>query len=95
MGKVSAGTAAARLQCSYPELEVVFLAGICGGIPEVQSPNGAKREVLLGDVVVSSHMVQYDFGRRYQRQLCDQTAQSYCEENDKQFSYSVENRYVS
>ncbi|KAG7438373.1 hypothetical protein Forpi1262_v001928 [Fusarium oxysporum f. sp. raphani] len=66
MGKVSAGTAAARLQCSYPELEVVFLAGICGGIPEVQSPNGGKREVLLGDVVVSSHMVQYDFGRRYQ-----------------------------
>ncbi|EXL91752.1 hypothetical protein FOIG_15075 [Fusarium odoratissimum NRRL 54006] len=64
MGKVSAGTAAARLQCSYPELEVVFLAGICGGIPEVQSPNGGKRAVLLGDVVVSSHMVQYDFGRR-------------------------------
>ncbi|EWY80770.1 hypothetical protein FOYG_16694 [Fusarium oxysporum NRRL 32931] len=57
MGKVSAGTAAARLQCSYPELEVVFLAGICGGIPEVQSPNGGKREVLLDDVVVSSHMV--------------------------------------
>ncbi|KNB10753.1 hypothetical protein FOXG_10881 [Fusarium oxysporum f. sp. lycopersici 4287] len=64
MGKVSAGTAAARLQCSYPELEVVFLAGICGGIPEVQSPHGGKREVLLGDVIVSSHMVQYDFGRR-------------------------------
>lgn len=66
MGKASAGTAAARLQCSYPELEVVFLAGICGGIPEVRSPNGGKNEVLLGDVVVSSNMVQYDFGRRYQ-----------------------------
>ncbi|CVL02541.1 uncharacterized protein FMAN_00047 [Fusarium mangiferae] len=66
MGKASAGTAAARLQCSYPELEVVFLAGICGGIPEVRSPNGGKKEVLLGDVVVSSNMVQYDFGRRYE-----------------------------
>ncbi|TVY70414.1 hypothetical protein Focb16_v000112 [Fusarium oxysporum f. sp. cubense] len=66
MGKVSAATAAASLRCSYTELEVVFLAGICGGIPEVQSPNGEKREVLLGDVIVSSNMVQYDFGRRYQ-----------------------------
>ncbi|KAG5751770.1 hypothetical protein H9Q70_005564 [Fusarium xylarioides] len=66
MGKVSAATAAASLKCSYTELEVVFLAGICGGIPEVRSPNGGKREVLLGDVIVSSNMVQYDVGRRYQ-----------------------------
>ncbi|RKK29108.1 hypothetical protein BFJ66_g10310 [Fusarium oxysporum f. sp. cepae] len=66
MGKVSAATAAASLKCSYTELEVVFLAGICGGIPEVRSPNGGNREVLLGDVIVSSNMVQYDFGRRYQ-----------------------------
>ncbi|KAF5598606.1 pfs domain-containing protein [Fusarium pseudocircinatum] len=66
MGKVSAATAAASLKCSYTELEVVFLAGICGGIPEVRSPNGGKQEVLLGDVIVSSNMVQYDVGRRYQ-----------------------------
>ncbi|KAI8419611.1 hypothetical protein FOFC_02200 [Fusarium oxysporum] len=40
------------------KLEVVFLAGIYGGIPEVQSPNGGKREVLLGDVV-SNPKYQY------------------------------------
>ncbi|KAI1018644.1 hypothetical protein LB503_005534 [Fusarium chuoi] len=66
MGKASAATAAASLKCSYTELEMVFLAGICGGIPEMRSPSGRMREVLLGDVVVSSNMVQYDFGRRYQ-----------------------------
>ncbi|KAF4949211.1 hypothetical protein FGADI_9068 [Fusarium gaditjirri] len=65
-GNVSAATAVANLEYSYTELEVVFLAGICGGIPEVRPSNSGKREVLLGDVVVSSNMVQYDFGRRYQ-----------------------------
>jgi nucleoside phosphorylase len=66
MGKVSAATAATSLKHSYTELEVVFLAGVCGCIPEVGSTNDGKREILLGDVIVSSNMVQYDFGRRYQ-----------------------------
>ncbi|CAF3512879.1 unnamed protein product [Fusarium graminearum] len=65
MGKVSAASAAACLKLSYPELQMVFLSGVCGGIPTLQTET-IKQEVLLGDVIVSSNMIQYDFGRRYQ-----------------------------
>ncbi|KAH7030887.1 nucleoside phosphorylase domain-containing protein [Microdochium trichocladiopsis] len=61
MGKVSGASTAANLRHSYTELQLVLLVGICGGVP---SPGGS-REVLLGDVVVSQQVVQFDFGRQY------------------------------
>ncbi|KAH0493751.1 hypothetical protein TgHK011_000402 [Trichoderma gracile] len=60
MGKVNAASAAAHMRTSYRGLRLVILAGICGGVPY----NG-REEVLLGDVVISRTLVQYDFGRRY------------------------------
>lgn len=64
IGKVSAATATAYLKGAYPELQMVLLCGICGGIPSLR-PDDTKQEVLLGDVIVSSNMIQYDIGRRY------------------------------
>ncbi|GKT43657.1 uncharacterized protein ColSpa_03838 [Colletotrichum spaethianum] len=61
MGKVSAANETARLQSTYAGLELAILTGICGGVP---SP-GTEKEVLLGDVVISESIVQYDLGRQY------------------------------
>ncbi|KAI1844190.1 hypothetical protein JX266_009674 [Neoarthrinium moseri] len=60
MGKVNAASAAASMKSSYPFLKLALLVGICGGVPT--SENG---EVLLGDVIISNSVVQYDFGRQY------------------------------
>ncbi|KAL7799984.1 hypothetical protein V8C37DRAFT_413978 [Trichoderma ceciliae] len=60
MGKANAAAAAASMRSSYTALKIVFLTGICGGVPY----NG-QDEVLLGDVVISKSIVQYDFGRKY------------------------------
>lgn len=61
MGKVAAATAAARLHASFQSIELALVVGICGG-----APLGKHRdEILLGDVVISEGLVQYDFGRRF------------------------------
>ncbi|KAK1990082.1 purine and uridine phosphorylase [Colletotrichum falcatum] len=61
MGKANAAGAAARLQSSYTGIKLAILCGICGGVP---SP-GTRDELLLGDVVISKSVLQYDLGRRY------------------------------
>ncbi|KAK2748578.1 nacht and ankyrin domain protein [Colletotrichum kahawae] len=61
MGKVNAATAAFSLRSSYTGIKLVIVAGICGGVPGV----GTQRELVLGDVVISRSIVQYDLGRRY------------------------------
>jgi nucleoside phosphorylase/tetratricopeptide (TPR) repeat protein len=60
MGKVNAAVVASDLRHSYPNVRVTLLVGICGGVPK--SGDG---EILLGDVVISRSLVQYDFGREY------------------------------
>ncbi|KAJ4859764.1 tetratricopeptide repeat domain-containing protein [Trichoderma breve] len=62
IGKVNAAGAAASFRSSYGALRLVILAGICGGVPFIQSRDV---EVLLGDVIISKSVVQYDFGRQY------------------------------
>ncbi|KAH7124739.1 nucleoside phosphorylase domain-containing protein, partial [Dactylonectria macrodidyma] len=61
MGKVNAASAAASLRSSYPGLRLVLLTGICGGVPGLET----GKEMLLGDVVISKSVLQYDLGRRY------------------------------
>ncbi|OCK99021.1 purine and uridine phosphorylase [Cenococcum geophilum 1.58] len=60
IGKTNATSAAHSLRLSYSGLWLVLLVGICGRVPRV----GAK-EILLGNVVISKTIVQYDFSRRY------------------------------
>jgi nucleoside phosphorylase len=65
MGKASAAGTTASLRSSYTKLRLVILSGICGGVPYP----GDKVEIILGDVVVSKHIVQYDYGRQYPGQF--------------------------
>ena len=60
IGKAAAAGAVASFRSSYLSLRLAFLVGICGGVP---SPG--TDEVLLGDVVISKIILQYDFGRQY------------------------------
>lgn len=60
MGKVNAAIVAANCRVSWPSLKLALLVGICGAVPFP----GGKGEMILGDVVISSGVVQYDFGRR-------------------------------
>ncbi|KAL4901254.1 hypothetical protein BDW74DRAFT_160559 [Aspergillus multicolor] len=60
MGKTKATSAAQGMRLSYPSLRLTLLVGICGAVPFT-----GDAEVLLGDVVISKNVVQYDFGRQY------------------------------
>lgn len=65
MGKASAASAAAGLRSSYPGLRLVLLSGICGGVPSRHIKHKKHDEILLGDVIISKAVVQYDLGRRF------------------------------
>ncbi|KAK4044797.1 nucleoside phosphorylase domain-containing protein [Parachaetomium inaequale] len=64
MGTIDAASAAASMRSSYRALKLALLVGVCGGVPQ-----GEHGEVLLGDVIISKSVVQYDFGRQYPDQF--------------------------
>ena len=64
MGKVAAATAAACLRSSFPEIQLALVVGICGG-----TPFGDRRDILLGDVIISEGLVQYDLGKQLPNNL--------------------------
>ncbi|KAK3340122.1 hypothetical protein B0H65DRAFT_510321 [Neurospora tetraspora] len=60
MGKASAASAAASLRSSYPRVSLALLVGICGAVPFA----GPERDpIVLGNVIISNLVVQYDLGR--------------------------------
>ncbi|KAH6973276.1 nucleoside phosphorylase domain-containing protein [Ilyonectria destructans] len=61
VGKVHAASAAASLNASYTNLRLAIVVGVCGGVP---GPYKDEDEILLGDVVISNALIQFDFGRR-------------------------------
>lgn len=62
MGKVNAAVVATAFRFSYHNLEIVLLVGICAGVPNT---GGGDDEILMGDVIISKRVIQYDFGRKY------------------------------
>ncbi|CVL12103.1 uncharacterized protein FPRN_03561 [Fusarium proliferatum] len=61
-GKVAAGTIAAFCRISYPNISLALVVGICGGAPFYGTK---EEEILLGDVIISTGVVQYDIGQRF------------------------------
>ncbi|KAN0078947.1 hypothetical protein V8E54_005460 [Elaphomyces granulatus] len=59
MGKVDSATAAAYLHASFQGIQLALVVGICGGVPF------GSEDILLGDVVISKGLVQYDLGRQF------------------------------
>ncbi|KAL2163365.1 hypothetical protein VTH06DRAFT_5422 [Thermothelomyces fergusii] len=64
MGKVHAAMAAVNCKRSFPNIRLLLLVGICGAVP-FYGPDGNHAEIVLGDVVVSDGVVQYDLGRKF------------------------------
>ncbi|EXK75943.1 hypothetical protein FOQG_19295 [Fusarium oxysporum f. sp. raphani 54005] len=59
-GKVHAAAAASNCRASFPNVKIALVVGVCGVAPFKR--NG--EEIVLGDVVISEGIIQYDFGRR-------------------------------
>ncbi|KAN0073000.1 ankyrin [Elaphomyces granulatus] len=62
MGKVAAATAAACLRASFPGIQLALVVGICGAAPFGKQ---TSEDILLGDVVISEGLIQYDLGRQF------------------------------
>lgn len=68
MGKKHASVSAAGLRASFPNVGLVLLVGICGAVPA--SPS-SRNEVIMGDVMVSKGVVQYDLGPQFNARAPD------------------------
>ena len=62
MGSTAGATAAANLRWTFPSIDIAFVVGVCGAIPEHIT---TKQEICLGDCIVSTALIQYGFGRQY------------------------------
>ncbi|KIW09738.1 hypothetical protein PV08_12022 [Exophiala spinifera] len=62
MGSVNASAVATGLRSSFPSIQLALVVGICGVVPV--HPN-THEEIVLGDIVISTSVIQYDFGRQY------------------------------
>jgi nucleoside phosphorylase len=61
MGMISAAAVATNILSSFERIKVSIVVGICGGVPT--SADGV--EILLGDVIISTSVIQIDFGRQH------------------------------
>lgn len=61
MGTTRAASAASNLNISFPNIKLALVVGVCGGMPYGTN----HEEILLGDVIISKALIQYDFGRQY------------------------------
>ncbi|KAH8129977.1 WD40 repeat-like protein [Trichoderma asperelloides] len=64
-GKVSAASAASSFRSSFHRITLALLVGTCGGVPYTKD----NEEILLGDVIISKTVIQYDLGRQYNGQF--------------------------
>ncbi|EEA25824.1 hypothetical protein PMAA_069170 [Talaromyces marneffei ATCC 18224] len=64
MGKRSAASVASSLQCTFANIYLTLLVGICGGVPYPLGKTG-DTELILGDVIISPSIVENDFGKQY------------------------------
>ncbi|KAK4898321.1 hypothetical protein LTR49_027828, partial [Elasticomyces elasticus] len=61
MGNLNAAAVASDMRSSFKNIALVLVVGVAGGAP--RTPD--ETEILLGDVVISTAVIQYDFGRQY------------------------------
>ncbi|KAK8057954.1 hypothetical protein PG996_011891 [Apiospora saccharicola] len=60
MGKINATTVGSHCRTSFPGIRLALVVGICGVVPTDRD----GKEIVLGDVIISDAIIQYDFGRR-------------------------------
>lgn len=60
IGKGNAASVASSFRSSFGRIKLALIVGVCGGVPIGTD----DEEVLLGDVIISTGIIQYDFGRQ-------------------------------
>lgn len=60
MGGIEATAVARDMRRSFPNIKLCLVVGICGIVPRI-----LDEETFLGDVVISTHLKQYDRGKEY------------------------------
>jgi len=60
IGKERAASGSASLRTSFADIKLCLLVGICTGVAR----DNQKKDILLGDVLISTCLVQSDFGRQ-------------------------------
>ncbi|KAL8336410.1 hypothetical protein RB601_000293 [Gaeumannomyces tritici] len=61
IGKANAALVASNCRNSFPNIKLALVVGVCGAAPFAPSNND---EIVLGDVIISDGVIQYDLGRR-------------------------------
>ncbi|UPK97526.1 hypothetical protein LCI18_008461 [Fusarium solani-melongenae] len=70
MGKGVAASVASSCRTSFTGIRLALVVGICGGVPLGRNLESADcSERILGDVVISDGIVQYDLGRQFPNQF--------------------------
>ncbi len=64
MGKSYAASVATGLRSSFTNIRLALVVGICGGVPRAPGDGRESKEILLGDIIISEGIVQYDIGRQ-------------------------------
>lgn len=64
-GKANGAVVATNCRLSFPHVKLAIVVGVCGAVPFTPGPRDAHHEIILGDVIVSQSVVQYDLGRQY------------------------------
>ncbi|KAH9227452.1 hypothetical protein K456DRAFT_1876229 [Colletotrichum gloeosporioides 23] len=62
MGQKNASLVAMNCFHSFVNIRLALVVGICGSVPFYDKE---QREILLGDIIISDSLVQYDYGRQY------------------------------
>jgi nucleoside phosphorylase len=61
MGTLNAATVATELRSSFRNIKLGLVVGVAGATPRTRQGT----DIVLGDLVISTSVVQYDFGRQY------------------------------
>lgn len=67
MGTTNTRDLARQLRFSFPSISYALVVGICGGAPFLYTGGEwTESDIHLGDVIISTHVIQFDFGREYE-----------------------------
>jgi nucleoside phosphorylase len=62
-GKVDAAVDAHAVRQTFPNIEIVLVAGICGGKRRRKDALGKEISISLGDIILGMEVLQYDVGK--------------------------------
>ena len=62
MGKKEASSAVAAMHPTFRNIQLSLVVGVCAVTPYTEN----RSEILLGDVVISTYVIQSDLGRQYE-----------------------------